>query len=84
MQRRLRAQADKSKAAIEAEKNEIAAELTAMINAKAEADKKRKQIETNSIELTARFAELEAAKSTISQDLSKVKFLNSYRLFIFL
>ncbi|VDK44796.1 unnamed protein product [Anisakis simplex] len=71
--KRLRAQAEKSRNAIDAEKSELAAELAAMQSARAEADKKRKFAESSAVEMTARFNELETAKLLATQQLAKAQ-----------
>ena len=71
-QRRLRAQVEKSRTVLDAEKTEVVNELTALQTAKAESEKKRKQADAVALELRARLAEYEASESDARQQLSKV------------
>uniref|UniRef100_A0A915PUG7 Myosin heavy chain n=1 Tax=Setaria digitata TaxID=48799 RepID=A0A915PUG7_9BILA len=72
-QKRIRSQVEKTKNSLDIEKASLAAELTAVQVAKAEADKKRKQAEMACMELNARVAELDSAKSALTQHLAKAQ-----------
>ncbi|GMR60861.1 hypothetical protein PMAYCL1PPCAC_31056 [Pristionchus mayeri] len=72
-QRKLRSQVEKSKAATETERNELAHELATVQAIKTESEKKRKQVESAILDLQTQLSQSEEMKRTFHENLEKAK-----------